>query len=115
MPSGNSGMVRSGVRARPGSTNPDLNEHDTTKRTAAARALIQSLGGQKFWIRRYYETLGSGLVLGMVFLLALGAESQQAPKPHQMRGCLKAGSTPGTYLLTDLATGLKTLELFRRR
>ena len=56
-------------------------------------------------------SLVAGLALGMVLLLALGAESQQAPKLYQMTGCLKAVSTPGTYMLTDLATGLKTLGI----
>ena len=38
---------------------------------------------------------------------AQGAE----PKPHDMTGCLAKGNTAGTYRLTDLEKGPKTVEI----
>jgi hypothetical protein len=46
-----------------------------------------------------------------VLLFAQGAKAQDAPKEHSMTGCLKAGPTPGTYMLTDLATGPKSVGI----
>jgi hypothetical protein len=44
-----------------------------------------------------------GLMLSSMLLFAQGVKSQEAPKVHSMTGCLKAGPTPGSYMLTDLA------------
>jgi hypothetical protein len=33
------------------------------------------------------------------------------PKPHDMTGCLAKGDTAGTYRLTDLEKGPKTVEI----
>ena len=52
-----------------------------------------------------------GLILYSVFLFAQGVQAQEAPKVHSMTGCLKAGPTPGSYVLTDLATGSKTVGI----
>ncbi len=53
----------------------------------------------------------AGFALGMMLLVAPGAKSQEAPKVHKMTGCLKAGSAPGTYMLTDLAAGPKSVGI----
>ena len=50
----------------------------------------------------------AGLVLYSVLLFAQGGE---APKVHSMTGCLKAGPTPGSYMLTDVAKGPKTVGI----
>src|ERR1700680_4097967 len=50
----------------------------------------------------------AGLVLYSVLLFAQGVE---APKVHSMTGCLKAGPTPGSYMLTDVAKGPKTVGI----
>ena len=50
----------------------------------------------------------AGFALGMMLLVAPGVKSQEAPKVHSMTGCLKAGPTPGSYMLTDLEKGPKT-------
>lgn len=44
-----------------------------------------------------------------VVALAPGAMSQG--KVHDMTGCLAKGTQPGTYMLTDLATGPKTVGI----
>lgn len=50
----------------------------------------------------------AGVMLCSVFLFAQGAKAQEAPKVHSMTGCLRAGPTTGSYMLTDLAKGPKT-------
>ena len=47
-------------------------------------------------------------------LLGLGLRAQapqDAPKEHSMTGCLQKGTDAGTYRLTDLETGPKTVEI----
>jgi hypothetical protein len=45
----------------------------------------------------------AALLLSGAFALMIGAQAQQAaPKEHTMTGCLKAGTNPGTYLVTDV-------------
>ena len=56
----------------------------------------------------------AGLMFGIVLLFDQGAKAQETPKVHSMTGCLKTGPTPGSYMLTDLATGPKTVGLCRR-
>lgn len=54
----------------------------------------------------------AGVMLGSVLLLAQGGvQAQEAPKVHSMTGCLKAGPIPGSYILTDLAQGPKTVGI----
>ena len=53
----------------------------------------------------------AGLMLSSVFLFAQGVKAQEAPKVHSMTGCLKAGPTPGSYMLTDLMKGPKTVGI----
>ena len=53
----------------------------------------------------------AGLILCSALLFAQGARAQDAPKEHSMTGCLKAGPTPGSYMLTDLAKGPKTVGI----
>ena len=38
-------------------------------------------------------------------------ESTPAPKEHSMTGCLKAGDAPGSYMLTDLEKGPKSVGI----
>lgn len=42
--------------------------------------------------------------------LAAGQAGQE-PKPHDMTGCLAKGDTAGTYRLTNLEKGPKTVEI----
>jgi len=53
----------------------------------------------------------AGCMLCSVLLFAQGVQTQEAPKVHSMTGCLKAGPTPGSYMLTDLARGPKTVGI----
>jgi hypothetical protein len=53
----------------------------------------------------------AAFTLCSVLLFAQGVRAQEAPKVHSMTGCLKAGPTPGSYMLTDLATGPKTVGI----
>ena len=54
-----------------------------------------------------------GLMLCSALLFAQGARTQdaQAPKVHTMTGCLKAGDAAGSYMLTDLEKGPKTVGI----
>jgi hypothetical protein len=54
----------------------------------------------------------AGLMLFSVLLFAHSAEPQDAaPKEHTMTGCLKAGDAPGSYMLTDLEKGPKSVGI----
>jgi len=53
----------------------------------------------------------AGFTLYSVLLFAQGVQAQEAPKVHSMTGCLKAGPTPDSYMLTDLANGPKTVGI----
>jgi hypothetical protein len=53
----------------------------------------------------------AGFMICSVLLLAQGVQAQEAPKVHSMTGCLKAGSTTGSYMLTDLAEGPKSVGI----
>jgi hypothetical protein len=53
----------------------------------------------------------AGFMLCNVLLFAQGVQPQEAPKVHSMTGCLKAGPTPGSYVLTDLAEGPKSVGI----
>jgi hypothetical protein len=52
-----------------------------------------------------------GLMLYSVLLFAQCVQAQEAPKVHSMTGCLKAGPAPGSYMLTDLASGPKSVGI----
>jgi hypothetical protein len=53
----------------------------------------------------------AGFMLCSVMLFAQGIQAQEAPKVHSMTGCLKAGPTPDSYMLTDLVSGPKTVGI----
>jgi len=55
----------------------------------------------------------SGLVLAcvLVFVQAANTQDAMAPKEHSMTGCLRAGSAPNTYTLTDLEKGPKSVGI----
>ena len=55
--------------------------------------------------------LVAGFMLCSVVLFAQGVNAQEAPKVHSMTGCLKAGPTAGSYMLTDVAKGPKTVGI----
>ena len=52
-----------------------------------------------------------GLMVCSVLLFAQGVKAQEAPKVHSMTGCLKAGPTSGSYMLTNLEKGPKTVGI----
>jgi len=51
------------------------------------------------------------VILYGALLFAQGVQAQEAPKVHSMTGCLKAGPTPGSYMLTDLTEGPKSVGI----
>ena len=52
------------------------------------------------------------LFVSCAITLALGARAQDtAPKEHSMTGCLAKGTEPGTYMLTDLEKGPKSVGI----
>jgi hypothetical protein len=51
------------------------------------------------------------VVLAVTCLFAIGIQAQDAPKTHSMTGCLRAGTAPGTYELTDLEKGPKMVGI----
>ena len=53
----------------------------------------------------------AGFMICSVMLFAQGIQAQKAPKVHSMTGCLKAGPTPDSYMLTDLLSGPKTVGI----
>jgi len=53
----------------------------------------------------------AGFMICSVMLFAQGIQAQEAPKVHSMTGCLKAGPTPDSYMLTDLLSGPKTVGI----
>jgi len=56
-------------------------------------------------------SLVANFMLSSVLLFAQGVQAQEAPKVHSMTGCLKTGPTPDSYMLTDLASGPKTVGI----
>lgn len=50
------------------------------------------------------------LVAACVLVFAQGAKTQEA-KVHSMTGCLRAGSAPNSYELSDLEKGPKTVGI----
>ncbi len=51
------------------------------------------------------------LVIACAFAISMGTSAQDAPKTHTMTGCLRAGTAPGTYFLSDLEKGPKTVGI----
>jgi len=53
------------------------------------------------------------LALACAFVAAPGLKAQEnaAPKEHSMTGCLAKGTAPGTFMLTDLASGPKSVGI----
>ena len=43
--------------------------------------------------------------------LALSAKAQDAPKEHSMSGCLAKGTAPGTFMVTDVEKGPKSIGI----
>ncbi len=52
-----------------------------------------------------------GLMVCSVLLFTQGVKAQEAPKVHSMTGCLKAGPTSGSYMLTNLEKGPKMVGI----
>jgi hypothetical protein len=50
-------------------------------------------------------------VLALTCLFAIGIQAQDAPKTHSMTGCLRAGDAPGSFQLTDLEKGPKSVGI----
>jgi hypothetical protein len=51
------------------------------------------------------------LVVACALTISMGTSAQDAPKTHTMTGCLRAGTAPGTYFLSDLEKGPKTVGI----
>ena len=51
------------------------------------------------------------LVVACALTISMGTGAQDAPKEHSMTGCLRAGTAPGTYQLTDLEKGPKSVGI----
>src|ERR1700692_1601648 len=51
------------------------------------------------------------LVVACALTISMGTSAQDAPKTHTMTGCLRAGTAPGTYYLSDLEKGPKTVGI----
>jgi hypothetical protein len=52
------------------------------------------------------------LVVTCLFTITIGTTAQDtAPKVHSMTGCLKAGSAPDMFMLTDLEKGPKAVGI----
>jgi hypothetical protein len=53
----------------------------------------------------------AAMVICCAFAFAQSARAQDAPKEHSMTGCLRAGSAPNTFMLTDLDKGPKQVGI----
>ena len=51
------------------------------------------------------------LVIACAMTVSMGTSAQDAPKEHSMTGCLRAGDAPGSYMLTDLEKGPKSVGI----
>ena len=51
------------------------------------------------------------LLVSGAIALAMGARAQDAPKEHSMTGCLAKGTEAGTFMLTDLEKGPKSVGI----
>jgi hypothetical protein len=59
----------------------------------------------------FMKKLVFALLVACAFTISMGISAQEAPKEHSMTGCLRAGTAPGSYELTDLAKGPKTVGI----
>lgn len=50
-------------------------------------------------------------VIACAFTISMGTKAQDAPKEHSMTGCLRAGDAPGSYMLSDLEKGPKSVGI----
>jgi len=57
------------------------------------------------------KSILASVVLACAFTISMGTRAQDAPKTHTMTGCLRAGTAPGTYFLSDLEKGPKTVGI----
>ena len=57
------------------------------------------------------KTILSVLVVACAFTISMGTRAQDAPKEHSMTGCLRAGTADGTYTLSDLEKGPKSVGI----
>lgn len=55
--------------------------------------------------------IATGLAVACMLAFAQGAKTQDAPKEHSMTGCLRAGTAPNTYMLSDLEKGPKSVGI----
>lgn len=51
------------------------------------------------------------LIVAGALTFSTGASAQNAPKEHSMTGCLRAGTAPNTFMLSDLEKGPKTVGI----
>ena len=51
------------------------------------------------------------LVVACAFTISMGTSAQDAPKVHSMTGCLRAGDMAGSFMLSDLEKGPKTVGI----
>ena len=51
------------------------------------------------------------LIVACALIISMGTSAQEAPKVHSMTGCLRAGTAPGSYMLSDLEKGPKTVGI----
>ena len=51
------------------------------------------------------------LVVACAMAISMGTSAQDAPKEHSMTGCLRAGTAPDTYMLSDLEKGPKSVGI----
>ena len=51
------------------------------------------------------------LVVACAFTISMGSSAQDAPKEHSMTGCLRAGTAAGSYMLSDLEKGPKSVGI----
>ena len=51
------------------------------------------------------------LLFACAFTISMGSSAQEAPKEHSMTGCLRAGTTPDSYMLSDVEKGPKEVGI----
>src|SRR5215472_11751634 len=51
------------------------------------------------------------LVVACAMTISMGTSAQDAPKEHSMTGCLRAGTAPNSYMLSDLEKGPKSVGI----
>ncbi len=57
------------------------------------------------------KTILAVLVVVCAFTISMGTRAQDAPKEHSMTGCLRAGAADGSYMLSDLEKGPKSVGI----